>query len=336
MINEITLIGFKSFLNRTLDLNQLTILAGLNSSGKSSVIQALVMMERAKTDESAILIDGHGSVDELKNIYTKDPIEIIVKNTNSGNFELRLDSSVTAKFFNSEGEEYPEIIYISANRFGPKVSLPIFSGSEKRNKIGPNGENLFQFIDEYAYEPVDERLRHPNSEGDTVQFNLSGWLSEICPNVKFTYQIDKISDSSYGMFNAYRSTNVGFGISYSLSVISSLLISTLIPNCLLIIENPEAHLHPKGQTALARLISLCAEVGTQVIIETHSDHIFDGIRLLVKEMDGFNEKVQAHWFELDSKDLTDVVSPKIDENGRLDEWPEGMFDQFEKNASALL
>jgi len=79
----------------------------------------------------------------------------------------------------------------------------------------------------------------------------------------------------------------GFGLSYTLPVITALLVGTLIPNSLVIIENPEAHLHPRGQTEIARLIALCAQVGTQIIIETHSDHLFDGIRIAAKNKPGF-------------------------------------------------
>ena len=61
MISEIKLIGFKSFLSREIKLNQLTVLTGLNSSGKSSIIQALLMLEKAYHKESSILLDGLGS-----------------------------------------------------------------------------------------------------------------------------------------------------------------------------------------------------------------------------------------------------------------------------------
>ena len=114
------------------------------------------------------------------------------------------------------------------------------------------------------------------------------------------------------------------------------MVSTLIPNCIVIIENPEAHIHPKGQTEIARLIALCVQAGSQVIIETHSDHLFDGIRIAAKNIEGFANSVQIHWFELDDNGNTEVYSPILDRNGRLNEWPKGLFDQFEINSSELL
>jgi predicted ATPase len=54
------------------------------------------------------------------------------------------------------------------------------------------------------------------------------------------------------------------------------------PGSLLLLENPEAHLHPRGQTAMAELIARTAAAGAQVIVETHSDHVLNGVRLAVK------------------------------------------------------
>ncbi len=340
MINEITLLGFKSFLNRKIKLNQLTVLTGLNSSGKSSIIQALLILEKAKRDENNILLDGHGSLEEIRNTYHSKEILLGVRNDSNIEFTTTIAlGHVDGKSYSvitSEEFDFPEIIYISANRFGPKTSVPIYNDSFKRNRIGANGENLFQFIKSFEDKTVDTKLIHPNSEGETLEYNIRGWLSVVSPNVKFRFEIDNNSDTSYSMFNEHRATNVGFGLSYSLSVIASLLIGTLIPNSLVIIENPEAHLHPKGQTEIAKLISLCALVGTQVIIETHSDHLFDGIRIAAKENKDFSKNVQIHWFELDDKQNTEVYSPILNDDGRLDEWPKGLFDQFEINSSKLI
>lgn len=340
MISEVTLIGFKSFLNRKLKLGHLTVLTGLNSSGKSSIIQALLMLEKAKKFESSILLDGHGSAEEIRNTYHNQEIQLSVTDEFGLEFltaiALGVVEAQTYTCINREEFKYPEIIYISANRFGPKTSVPIYNDSFKRNRIGANGENLFQFIKSFEDKTIDARLIHPQSEGETLEYNVRGWLSVISPNVKFRYEIEKNSDTSYSMFNEHRATNVGFGLSYSLSVIASLLIGTLIPNSLVIVENPEAHLHPRGQTELANLIALCALVGTQVIIETHSDHIFDGIRIAAKQSKGFAKNVQVHWFELNEKQNTEVASPELNDDGRLDKWPKGLFDEFELNASKLL
>lgn len=130
--------------------------------------------------------------------------------------------------------------------------------------------------------------------------------------------------------------NVGFGLSYALPIIVALFLGTIEPNTIVLIENPEAHLHPKGQTELAKLIALSVEAGAQVIVETHSDHLFDGLRVYAKNNKGFAKRISTYWFELDLHKNSLVESVVIDDNGRLDKWPQGMFDQFEINASELL
>lgn len=332
MLKTISLRGFKSFVERDLDLNSLTVLTGLNSSGKSSVIQALLMLDKAANQEKSILLEGYGSEDELKNRYVEDNIKLSIEDDSGKNFTVKLDAK--SDFDNQL--VFPEIIYIGANRQGPQTSIPIYSNTHKKSKIGATGDNLLQYIQLMGSRELDEQLRHENSEGLTLEFNIKGWLSVISPNVDFDYKVNKKSDTSYATFDEHRAMNVGFGLSYALPVIVALLAGTITKNSLIIIENPEAHLHPRGQTEMAKLICLCAQVGAQVIIETHSDHIFDGIRIFAKQHDNFAENVQIHWFELNKNKNTEVYSPTLDDNGRLDEWPDGLFDQFRINASKLL
>ena len=333
MINSLNLSGYKSFLDNYIEFKNLTLLTGLNSSGKSSIIQALQMLEKAYHEKDNILLDNHGSIKDLKNPYHEDSIKLDIDIDNIDNQILLLDDD--SYKISGDDLNFPEILYISANRFGPSVYLPIYSNSAKKNKIGKNGENLIQFIDFYSDYIVHDSLIHPASEGNTVLFNIKAWLNIISPNVKFDYHIDKKSDSSYALFNGYRSTNVGYGLSYSLSVIATILIGSVIENSLIIIENPEAHLHPKGQVELANLISLCANLDNQIIVETHSDHFFDSVRISCKEIENFNTKVQFHWLTLNEKNNACISSPSIDKEGKIDEWPIGFFDQYEINSSKL-
>lgn len=330
MIKQLNITGFKSFVDETIDFGGLTLLTGLNSSGKSSIIQALLMLEKVAKREKNILLEGHGDFDELKNRYEEDAVGLEVICENGEVKIVKCDSIIP-----SEETIFPKIIYISANRFGPEVSLPIIPNDFS---LGSRGENVLKIIKEYYDDPIDPLLKADNSEGYTFGFSVEGWLRVVSPGVKFDYEIQKESDSSYPLFNQHRSKNVGFGLSYTLPVITALLLGTITPNSLVIIENPEAHLHPKGQTAIARLISLCVQVGTQVIIETHSDHLFNGIRIHSKknQTQKFAEKVKLYWFELDEKNNTKVEESTLTNDGRLDKWTPGLFDQFEINASELL
>ena len=331
MIHNLKLEGFKSFVYNNIELRKLTVLAGLNSSGKSSVIQSLLMLEKASKHGEEFLLDGHGDLNELQNSYS-ETLELEAEFEDDKTISIKSNED---KVQASPGINFPEIIYISAERFGPETSVSIFIGSNY--KLGKRGENIFKCIEYNENLEIPTILRHPNSEGDTFGFNLKAWLNVISPNTKFDYHIQKRSDSSFATFNEFRAKNVGFGLSYTLPVITALLLGSITTNSIVILENPEAHLHPRGQSEIARLISLCVKSGANVIVETHSDHMLNGVRLFAKEDDGaFHEDVKFYWFEPDENRNTSVVEIEIDENGRLDECPEGFFDQFEINASRLL
>ena len=107
------------------------------------------------------------------------------------------------------------------------------------------------------------------------------------------------------------------------------------PPHLIIIENPEAHIHPAGQTSLAELAARASAGGSQVILETHSDHVLNGVRLAVAEGILTSDQVVIHYFERDGLDVR-MTSPVLTDSGRLDVWPEGFFDQHERNLSRLI
>ena len=111
--------------------------------------------------------------------------------------------------------------------------------------------------------------------GDTLENDLEKWLSEISPG----FSISTLSDSTSQTINLsfvkerqnFKSINVGFGLSYIAPVLTTLLMAK--EGDLVIIESPEAHLHPKGQRKMGELLSEISSKGVQIITETHSDHI---------------------------------------------------------------
>ena len=106
-------------------------------------------------------------------------------------------------------------------------------------------------------------------------------------NITDIPEIDGISNSfsfvSAGelSFDDIRPTNVGFGLSYVSAVIVSCLIARR--GDLVIIENPEAHLHTKGQRAIAELLSRTARAGVQVICETHSREMLYWYKMFIND-----------------------------------------------------
>lgn len=138
-------------------------------------------------------------------------------------------------------------------------------------------------IEQFSDEILADSLQG-EAEGKTFSYVLSGWLQKISPDVKFEPKLAKQADISYSLYDQHRSSNVGYGLSYSLPVIVALLLGTLNQDSLVLIENPEAHIHPRGQYEMSQLICLCVEAGAHVIVETHSDHLFDGIRIFAKKI----------------------------------------------------
>jgi predicted ATPase len=128
---------------------------------------------------------------------------------------------------------------------------------------------------------------------------------------------------------------MGFGLSYSLGIVCALLLTK--PGGLVVIENPEAHLHPRGQSYIGRLIARAALAGVQVIIETHSDHLLNGIRVGARLDDDYvGEGFKVYYVSgvQDSESTVEEIS--IGENGQLSSWPEGFFDQQAYDLKTLM
>ncbi len=331
MITKIELKGFKSYVDYTFELKPLTILTGLNSSGKSSVIQAIRMMDNMSSREnggSHVWNLGLGSDSELVNPNCENFQISAWKNHRYEEAWFSYNSSKSKNKLWS----MPSCIYVAADRMGATSTIPIYEDEA----LGGRGENVLRRIEHFRDEQLPELLRG-DAEGTTLNYVLRYWLQKISPGVKFDYRIEEKADVSYSLYDNHRSANVGYGLSYSLPVIVALLTSTLETGTIVLIENPEAHLHPQGQAEMARLICLCVEAGAQVVVETHSDHLFDGVRIYARESENhFANKVATFWCQLDDNRNTQVDRCQIQENGRLDHWPEHMFDQFLLDSEKLL
>lgn len=327
MLEQLTLQGFKSFEYAALTLRPLTILTGLNSSGKSTVLQAIRMLENKYRKAGNCLLEGYGDWNELKCDHS-DTLTLQATDQQGNMLEITTGESRSTE---PETLDFPEVLYVSADRFGPQKSIPV----NYNNQLGSKGENIVKVIEFLSEREMPECLRHPKAEGITFEYNLKAWLGIIAPGVSFRTEIKKDTDMSFTWFDDHRAMNVGFGLSYTLTVIVALLAGA-INRSVVLIENPEAHLHPKGQTEMARLIARAIQAGAQIVVETHSDHLFDGFRLAAKAQPELADQMIAYWFTLNKDRLTEFEKIHILKEGRVDNWPAGMFDQFEINASELL
>lgn len=130
------------------------------------------------------------------------------------------------------------------------------------------------------------------------------------------------------------SVNVGYGIPYVLPLVVALL--TADPEGLLIIENPESHLHPRGQSKMADLIARVAGQGTQIICESHSDHLINGIRIAAKKGVLLSCDLSIVYFEKEPDQMTRTTEIKVDRDGNLSEYPEGLLDEWGIQMAALI
>src|SRR5665213_4465046 len=117
---------------------------------------------------------------------------------------------------------------------------------------------------------------------------------------------------------------MGFGVSYALPIVVAAM--TAIDGGLLIVENPEAHLHPAGQSEMGVFLSRMATAGLQLIIETHSDHVLNGIRRAIGDERVLRaDDAIVHFFA----DASSNAKPlEFTPTGGITEWPAGFFDQY--------
>ena len=127
-------------------------------------------------------------------------------------------------------------------------------------------------------------------------------------------------------------TDVGFGVSQTLPVIVALLLAE--SGQFVYIEQPEIHLHPRAQRAMAQLLADAAKRGVKVVVETHSSLLLRGIQTIVAKRGLPKEYVKLHWFTRRSEDgLTIINSINLDKNGAFGEWPSD-FDEVELAAES--
>jgi len=377
MITSLRLVNFKPFANQLLEFKKLTLFSGLNSTGKSSVMQSFLLLRQSYQQG---LLPGKGLAlnGDLVNVGTaRDALfegakedlsafDIVWENNSEGLWRFKYDQEVDVLNIVSEqvtSEVYQSNLfgnnfhYLQAERIGPR-SFNEMSDYQVRQlgQLGIKGEYAAHFLAINGRKVIpNSSLSHPEvklktqreKEQSTAKSmdlidQVEAWMGEISPGTRL--KIDAKSDVdlmsfqySYGDSNPYRATNVGFGISYALPIIVAALAST--PGTIILIENPEAHLHPKGQVKMGQLLALAASGGVQVVIETHSDHVLNGIRLAVHGGKLDPKDVQLHYFQRQNKEeqaVTEVISPKIDRNGRIDRWPDGFFDEWDNSLEILL
>lgn len=376
MIDELTLTNFKAFQRARIPLGRLTLLSGLNSSGKSTVLQALAMLRQSLVPDLGVGEDGlpvrlllNGDLVELgtvADVLHEDWVPSVPNGLASigvdvlergrlyswlGNADTSVSEQNLLELVHASGESGgPTLIgcpfqYLTADRITPATSYPrSYQVAIGRGFLGARGEHTVNFLRHHAEDEVLPPLRHPGGRTPQLVDQVEAWMGELCPGVNLTAEGIDGTDTvrlTYG-FGATaglsstrrrRPTNVGFGLTYVLPVVVACL--SAAPTALLLLENPEAHLHPRGQTRMAELLSAAVQAGAQVIVESHSDHVLNGVRLAVKSGVLGPEDVRLHYFR-SSEGKAVFETPVLDADGMLSAWPDGFFDEWEATLDRLL
>ena len=125
--------------------------------------------------------------------------------------------------------------------------------------------------------------------------------------------------------------DVGFGVSQVLPVLVALIVAE--PGQLVYLEQPELHLHPRAQVALAQVLADAAKRGVRVVAETHSSLLLLAVQTLVAEGSLSPELVKLHWFTRDENGATKIDTADLDEVGAYGDWPED-FDDVDLKAQS--
>jgi predicted ATPase len=200
--------------------------------------------------------------------------------------------------------------------------------------VGPAGEHALSVLHWGRDEPVlKELMIHDvaNTRLRQVEARMRMFFPGCGLDVQ---QVSQANAVTLGLRTSddtgfHRPIHVGFGLTQVLPIIIAALSAS--SEDILLIENPEVHLHPAGQALMGQFLAEVAHAGVQVIVETHSDHVLNGIRRFVKAGRIQPEQLAIHFFRPRSTDVAQVVSPQMDASGNIDTWPDGFFDQFDKD-----
>ncbi len=397
-ITKITVKGFKSIAEECeIDIRPLTILAGANSSGKSSIMQPLLLLKQtleAPYDPGPLLIDGPNAQFTLaeqflskltneknadrfqvriethkSNVFNavqttfrkgKNGIEIVeMTKENSGPDQTLSAKSITlypemspeeikslgnqdpafknfdivkrSRCFLYLGSQYSSSLYEVTYGFGAyifhTIHLPGLRGNPERTyKLSSTGPLYPGTFENYAASIIHDWQEAKDNRLKTVAdalctLGLTGQVrTQKIGDISIEIQVGRLPHDSANETDMVNIADVGIGVSQMLPVLVAVIATE--PGRLVYIEQPELHLHPRAQVALAQVLADAAKRGVRVVVETHSSLLLLGIQTLVAEGDISPELVKLHWFTRREDGVTEVNSADLDKAGTYGEWPE--------------
>lgn len=342
--------NFKCFEDIEIPIKRLTTLVGANGMGKSSVIQSLLLLRQSIESKN-----GHSNHIPLNGpwgLNLGSSSEIINLNLDSGNINIDLidnkQEKLTAKYSIDPDDNQlwinceelmagtilnkEQFYYLNAERIGPRISQNLQNLDYLQ--VGIHGEYTAQIIntDNGRVKVLPERKREGFNDLN-LPSQVNAWLDFILPGVSIrantdinsmTAQIKVENQYTYG--HPVLSTNIGFGISYALPIITTGLIAA--KDSFFIVENPESHIHPAAQSAMGKFLAFLADKGIWVVVETHSDHIINGMQIYVAKHKDMQDISVIDNFSVDGNHEQPIVDPiYFSSSGELSQWPKGFMDQ---------
>lgn len=276
---------------------------GENGAGKSSVSQSIMLLKQTFSGgaQSHLQLNGPlvkigNGVDALSQSADEDSIEFSIEFDSGRSLCIKAKYEQDSDFLpievlpESDLTELEEtnLVYLSADRLGPQLLSSFSAANAATRRVSERGENALALLHAHrsaTFEKDDPRVV-AEMDSLSVKSAFDHYLSQISTGASIEVQglsnLDSVASTfSFGKTGMLpteriRPTNVGFGLSYSASIIIACLLAR--EGDLLIIENPEAHLHTKGQRALCDLFTRTSEAGVQIICETHSREFLYHIR----------------------------------------------------------
>ena len=370
MLEKLELRQFKCFEKLDLPLGPLTLLSGSNASGKSSALQALVLLHQTMLEHewsTRLMLNGDslrlGTVlDVVDKVHGRRQFGIgLVDGSASVRWRFQGDREemsmavqqvtldgmavdeptalrhlIPAKQFEVHSTlsiRLRDLTYITAERVGPREVYAL-EDSQTARVVGPRGEHTVSVLYRARSEPIRASIVVPDVP-ETGLKQIETRMGQFFPGCRLDVQlVPQANVVTLGLRTSddtdfHRPVHVGFGLTQVLPIVVAAI--SVKETDILLIENPEVHLHPAGQALMGAFLAEIAASGTQVIVETHSDHVLNGIRRAVKGGILTHEQALIHFFRPRGSNLDQVVTPTLDAAGNIDVWPEGFFDQFDKD-----
>ena len=367
MIAEIRLENFKRFRDLTLNTANLTVLTGANGAGKTSVLHSLLLARQMARQPGRSHVELNG-VDTLELGGPEDVIhreasddlaavEVLDTEGTRQRWSFRATSTTDTRTLNAtvvdRPDDYrgalagtaPQFSYLCAERLGPRDVLSASADDVAELDVGSRGEYVAQVLASFDRSRISTgRLESSTTETQisSLLHQTESWMGKIVhptqidadwfPNTSVT----RLRFKTPGIRTEWtRAPNAGFGISYVLPIVVAALRAEV--GGLLLVENPEAHLHPAGQSRIGSFLARVAADGVQIFLETHSDHVLNGIRVAVADGSAalLPEEVVVHFFRAEDDGGPALQSMELQRTGQLTAWPAGFFDQAQVDLAAL-